>query len=260
MTKRSNVQDSDVVAGTLSLNSVPVKVLFDSGASNSFLSKECVSNMDLLLEDLTEPLTIEVANQDKVSVNQFFPRCQLKICGRFFLVDLIPFKLGEFDVILGMDWLSQYKANINCKKTKVLLYTEDNVWVIYQGQKQEKKFLPVLEAKKSLRQGCEAYLDHVVDTEKKAPSLDGIPVVNEFLDVFLDELPRLPPDREIEFSIDLILGAEPVSKALYRMAPVEMKELAKQLQELLEKGSKNLSNETTAFARRETVAAVNGEY
>ncbi|KAL8089278.1 hypothetical protein AgCh_038903 [Apium graveolens] len=106
-------------------------------------------------------------------------------------VDLIPIQLGEFDVILGMDWLSQHKANID---------------------------------------------SHIVETEKKVPRLEEIPVVSEFSDVFPDELPGLPPDREIEFNIDLIPGAEPVSKAPYRMAPVEMKELAKQLQELLDKG------------------------
>ncbi|XP_074377219.1 uncharacterized protein LOC141718734 [Apium graveolens] len=151
MTKRSNAQDSDVVAGTLSLNFVPVKVLFESVASKSFISKECVRNMDLMLEDLAEPLTIEVANQDKVSVSQFFPRCQLEICGHSFSVNLIPFELGEFDVILGMDWLSQHTADIDCKKNKIVLYTEDNVRVTYQGQKQEKKFISVLEARKLLR-------------------------------------------------------------------------------------------------------------
>ncbi|KAL8135032.1 hypothetical protein AgCh_009889 [Apium graveolens] len=119
--------------------------------------------------------------QDKVSVNQFCPRCRIEICGHLFLVDLIPFQLGEFDVILGMDWLSQHKANIDSKKL--------------------------------LRQGCEAYLAHVVDTEKRIPELEKISVMNEFPDVFPDELPGLPPDREIEFSIDSIPGAEPVSKA-----------------------------------------------
>ncbi|XP_074346451.1 uncharacterized protein LOC141685237 [Apium graveolens] len=135
MTKRSKAQDSDVVAGTLSLNSVPVKVLFDSKASKSFIAKKCVSNMDLVLEDIDEPLTIEVANQDKIPVSQFCPRCQLEICERFFSVDLIPINLGEFDVILEMDWFSQDKANIDCKKKKVFLYTKDNVRVTYQGQK-----------------------------------------------------------------------------------------------------------------------------
>ncbi|XP_074351313.1 uncharacterized protein LOC141690407 [Apium graveolens] len=230
MNKRSNAQDSDIVTGTLSLNSIPVKVLFDSGVSKSFISKECVIKMDLILEDLAEPLTIEVANQDRVAVSQFCPRCQLEILGNSFSDDLIPFELGEFDVILGIDWLSQHKANIDYKKKKSVMFTENNVRINYQGQKQEKKFLPTLKAKKLLRQGCEAYLAHIVDTEKEEPNLDEIPIVRKFPDVFPDELPRLPPDREIEFSIDLVPEAEPVSKAPYHMAPVEMKELANQLQ------------------------------
>ncbi|XP_074323256.1 uncharacterized protein LOC141660191 [Apium graveolens] len=200
MTKRSNAQDLDVMA------------------------------------DLAEPLTIEVANQDRVSVSQFCPKYQLEIHGYSFSAHLLPFELGEFDVILGMDWLSQYKANIDCKKKKILMVTEDNIKVTSQGQRQEKKFLSILQTKKLLRQECEAYLAHVVDMEKEVPDLDKIPKVRELPDVFPDELPELPPDREIEFSIDLVPGAEPVSKAPYRMAPVERKELAKQLQELLDKG------------------------
>ncbi|XP_074342212.1 uncharacterized protein LOC141679674 [Apium graveolens] len=135
----------------------------------------------------------------------------------------------DLDVVAGMDWLSQHKANINCKKKKILMFTEDNIRVNYQGQKQEKKFLSILKAKKLLRQGCEAYLYHIIDTEKEAPNMDEIPIVREFPDVFSDELPGLPPDCEIDFSIDLVPGAELVSKDLYHMAPVEMKELAKQL-------------------------------
>ncbi|XP_074346892.1 uncharacterized protein LOC141685702 [Apium graveolens] len=178
MTKRSTAQDSDVVADTLSLNFVPVKVLFDSGASKSFISKECVSKMNLILEDLNEPLLIEVANQDTVSVNRLCPRCHIEIGGHFFSVDLLPFQLGEFDVILGMDWLSQHKANTDCKKKKVLLYSEDNRRIVYQGQKQDKKFLSILEAKTLLRKGCEAYLAHVVDTEKKVVVDEAVMTAN----------------------------------------------------------------------------------
>ncbi|KAL8125444.1 hypothetical protein AgCh_012944 [Apium graveolens] len=72
---RQLLKDSDVVAGTLSHNSIPIRVLFDSGASKSFMSKDCVVKMDLMLEDLAEPLTIEVANQDRVLVSQFCPKC-----------------------------------------------------------------------------------------------------------------------------------------------------------------------------------------
>ena len=76
----------------------------------------------------------------------------------------------------------------------------------------------------------------MIDLYKKMIKIGDVPVVDEFPDVFPDELPGLPPDREIEFAIDLAPGTEPVSKAPYRMAPVEMKELATQLQDLLEKG------------------------
>ena len=76
----------------------------------------------------------------------------------------------------------------------------------------------------------------MIDVQSEAPKLEDVPVVNEFSNVFPEELPGLPPDREIEFAIELAPGTEPVSKAPYRMAPVEMKELANQLQELLDKG------------------------
>ena len=104
--------------------------------------------------------------------------------------------------------------------------------VEFQGQKQVKKFLTMIQVKRLLHQGCEAYLAHVIDVDKKMPKIEDVPVVNEFP----DELLGLPPDREIEFAIDLAPGTEPVSKAPYRMAPVEMKELATQLQDLLDKG------------------------
>ncbi|KAL8126189.1 hypothetical protein AgCh_013466 [Apium graveolens] len=142
----------------------------------------------------------------------------------------------NFDVVAGMDWLSRYKANIDCKKKRVVMYTPDNQRISYQGQRQDKKFLSVMQAKRLLREGCEAYLAHAVDTKKETPILDEIPIVRELPDIFPEELPGLPPDREIEFSMDLIPGVELVSKAPYRMAPMEMKELAKQLQELLDKG------------------------
>ncbi|KAL8108994.1 hypothetical protein AgCh_025188 [Apium graveolens] len=170
--------------------------------------KSPVHDSDVVAEDLDEPLTIEVANKDKLPVKQFCPRCFLEISG----------------------------ANIDCKKKRVVMYTPDNKRISYQGQRQDRKFLSVMQARRLLRQGCEAYLAHMVDTKKETPILDEIPIVREFPDIFPEELPGLPPDREIEFSIDLIPGAEPVSKAPYRMAPMEMKELAKQLQELLDKG------------------------
>ena len=84
--------------------------------------------------------------------------------------------------------------------------------------------------------GCEAYLAYVIETEKARPSVSDIPIVSDFPDVFPGELPGLPPQREIEFDIDVVLGATSTSITPYRMAPLELKELKLQLQELLEKG------------------------
>ena len=84
-----------------------------------------------------------------------------------------------------------------------------------------------------IRKGCEAYLEYVIDTKKAEPSLSDIPTVSDYPDVFLEELPELPPQKEIEFAIDIVQGATPASITPYQMALVELKELKLQLQELL---------------------------
>ena len=87
-----------------------------------------------------------------------------------------------------------------------------------------------------VQKGCEAYLAYVIDTKKAKPIFSNIPIVSDYPDVFPEELPGLPPHREIEFAIDVVPGATSASSTPYRMALVELKELKLQLQELLEKG------------------------
>ncbi|XP_073121872.1 uncharacterized protein [Henckelia pumila] len=87
-----------------------------------------------------------------------------------------------------------------------------------------------------LQTGAEGFLVYALDVLKASPVLADIPVVCEFADIFLDEIPGLPPMREIDFSIELVPGTLPISKAPYRMAPLEMKELKDQLEYLLNKG------------------------
>ncbi|KAL8091863.1 hypothetical protein AgCh_034213 [Apium graveolens] len=94
----------------------------------------------------------------------------------------------------------------------------------------------MLQEKRLIKKDNDAYLAYVMDTKKEVPNIQDIPIVNEFDDVFQENLPGLPPDREIEFAIELAPGTAPVSEAPYRLAPVEMKELASQLQELLDNG------------------------
>ena len=91
-----------------------------------------------------------------------------------------------------MDWLAENGAQIDCKKKKIILKSPQGKKVEFKGHKQTKTFLTIIEAKKLLRQGCDGYLAHVIDTSKETPNIESIPIVNEFLDVFPDDLPGLP--------------------------------------------------------------------
>nr|GFD49125.1 putative reverse transcriptase domain-containing protein [Tanacetum cinerariifolium] len=96
------------------------------------------------------------------------------------------------------------------------------------------QIISALQARTLLSHGCEGFLDTIHDTTSDVPSIHDQPIVSEFPDVFPDELPGIPLVREVEFNIELIIGSEPISKAPYRMAPIELKELKDQLHELLE--------------------------
>ncbi|XP_074327993.1 uncharacterized protein LOC141665906 [Apium graveolens] len=206
MNIKDAVQDSEAVAGTLFVNNVNAKVLFNSGATRSFISESFVGKLNYEIELLVEPLSIIVANQEQVYFKSICPRCKVEISGYSFHVSLIHFQLGEFEVILGMDWLVEHGAQIDYKKKKVILKSPQGKKVEFKGHKQVKTFLTMIQTKKLIRQGCEGYLAHVIDRSKETPNIESIPIVSEFPDVFPDKLPGLPPDRQIEFSIELAPG------------------------------------------------------
>ena len=141
-------------------------------------------------------------------------------------------------MILGMDWLSRHQVVVDCRMKRVTLRTPSGEEVTFIGERSNhlSNLLSAAIARMMVRKGCEAYLAYVIDTNKAEPILLDIPTVSDYLDVFLEELPGLPPQREIEFVIDIVPGATLASITSYRMAPVELKELKLQLQELLEKG------------------------
>jgi hypothetical protein len=142
-------------------------------------------------------------------------------------------------MIIGMDWLEQHKEVLDCY-TKILSYKDDFGTVrTTQGipKPVSVRQVSVMQLKKCIRKGCQVYAIQVTNLLEKEdkPKLEDFVVLREFRDMFVDEIPELPPRREIDFSIDLLPSSAPISKAPYRMSLPELTELKIQLQELLDK-------------------------
>ncbi|XP_076916414.1 uncharacterized protein LOC143576121 [Bidens hawaiensis] len=146
-------------------------------------------------------------------------------------------ELAGFDVILGMDWLAANQARILCNEKTIEILTPNNKMMRTAGDKDSGKIgiISKIKASHCLGKGCLAFMAYVTK-EPEPKKQEEVPIVTEFKDVFPNELPGIPPDREVEFRIDLIPGTTPIAKSPYRLAPTEIKELKKQLDELLEKG------------------------
>ena len=127
---------------------------------------------------------------------------------------------------------------MDCFTKEVEFRRSEQPPLVFRGERRvlPRSIISVMKARRLVRHGCAAYLAYVVDTTVEGPRLEDVPVVQEFLDVFPEELPGLPPVREFDFEIDLVPGTNPISIPPYRMAPAELRELKTQLQELLDKG------------------------
>lgn len=165
-------------------------------------------------------------------------RVEIAVDDNVFKIDLIPIMLGEFDIVIGMDWLGEHNAAILCRQKIIRLENSYGREFTIYGKKGKGELMicSVMKARKYLLRGCHAFLAQVVDTGLDKKDINSVPVVNEFCDFFPEDFLGIPPDRQVKFRIDLIPSATPIAKTPYRLAPSEMKELMSQLQELLDKG------------------------
>ncbi|GJU76510.1 putative reverse transcriptase domain-containing protein [Tanacetum coccineum] len=203
--------DSNVVKGTFLLNNHYAFILFDSGADISFVSTTFSTLLDITLDTLDVSYAVELDDERISETNTVLRGCTLGLLGHPFNIDLMPVELGSFDAIISMDWLANHHA--------VIVYDEKVVRIPYGGE-----VLIVQVTKK--------------ETEDKSEDkrLEDVPTVRDFPEVFPEDLPRLPPTRQVEFQIDLVPSVAPMARAPYRLAPSELQELSTQLQELSDKG------------------------
>ncbi|GKA43822.1 putative reverse transcriptase domain-containing protein [Tanacetum coccineum] len=174
-------QDPNIVTGTFTLNDHYATTLFDSGADYSFVSTTFIPLLDIEPSDLGFSYEIEIASGQLIEIDKVIKGCKLEIEGHVFDINLIPFGSGSFDVIIGMDWLSDHKAEIICHEKVVRIPLLDSQVLRVLGEKPEEKKRKLISAKAK---------------EKKQ---EGIVVVRDFPKVFPDDLSGLPPVQEIEF-------------------------------------------------------------
>ncbi|KAI3827801.1 hypothetical protein L1987_01885 [Smallanthus sonchifolius] len=235
----NEAQASDhVVNGTFLMNNQYASILFDTGADKSFVSLNFEPLLAKTRSKLEKTFTVEVADGNSITIDSIVHDCSLELNGHTFPVNLIPMPLGSFDVIIGMDWLSKNHAEVMCfeKYIRIPLPSGDILKVFGEKPWKGLKLMSCIATQKYLRKKCMVFLAHVIQKEDKERRIEDIPIIREFPEVFPDDLPGLPPVREVKFRIDLIPGANPVAKAPYRLAPSELQELASQLQELADKG------------------------
>ncbi|WRX22759.1 hypothetical protein QQP08_015246 [Theobroma cacao] len=213
-------------------------VLIDSGSDRSYVSISFASFSDRNLSPLEEEIVVHTPLGKRLVRNTYYRDCGIKVEEEEFMGDLILLEIRDFDLILGMDWLSTHRAKVDCFKKEVILQSSEGAKVVFTGERPVLPFsvISALKALKLVRKGYPAYLAHVIDISREEPKLENVPIVSEFPDVFLDELLGLPLNREIEFTTNLFSGTTPISISPYRMAPAELKELKVQLQELVDKG------------------------
>src|SRR5688500_9445982 len=199
------------------VNSIPASVLFDSGASHSFITESFVEKHNIPKYPLKKILHISSPGGDMKATHSC-PHVNIKIQGIDFSVNPVVLGSNGIDVILGCNWLKSCDGVIQCANGTIMLTSP-------QGERIQ------VNIDKSTDEKGKTVINHL---EEKP--LENIKVVCEYPDVFPEELPGMPPYRDIEFSIELLPGTAPISKRPYRMDVKDLVELKKQIEELLEKG------------------------
>nr|GEV79325.1 putative reverse transcriptase domain-containing protein [Tanacetum cinerariifolium] len=237
--------DSNVVTGTFLLNNRYASILFDTGADRRFVSTAFSSQISITPTTFDHYYDVELADGRIIGLNSILRGCTLNFLNHPFNIDLMPIELGSFDAIIGMDWLAKYRAVIVCAEKIVRIFWGNEILIVHndgsdRGNETRLNIISCTKTQKYMLKGCHFFLAHIItkETEDKSEKkrLKNVPIVRNFLEVFPEDFPGLPPTRQVEFQIDLIPGAVPVARVPYRLAPFEMKELSDQLKELSEKG------------------------
>ncbi|KAL5824399.1 hypothetical protein ACOSQ3_020462 [Xanthoceras sorbifolium] len=182
-----------------------VIALIDLGSTHSYICDAMIRDRYIKTESTEFDVIVSSPLGHSVIVNRVYRDCLIRIQEYKFPGDLTELSFHNFDVILGMDWLSRHRVIIDCSLKRVTLRTANGAEVLMVGDRKDylSNVISTITALKFIRKGREAYLAHVVDSQKVDFSLQNIPTICDFSDIFPEELPDLPPVREVEFVINV---------------------------------------------------------
>ncbi|XP_070020533.1 uncharacterized protein [Nicotiana sylvestris] len=188
-------------------------VLFDPGSTYSYVSSLFAYFLDIPRESLGTPVYVSTLVGVFIAVDQIYRSCMVIFCGYETREDLLLLDMTDFEVILGMDWLSPYHAILDCHAKTVTLAMPEFPRLEWNGSSVStySRVISFLKARHMVEKGCLAYLAYVRDTTAETPGIDSVLVVQEFSDVFSSNFPGMPPDNDIDFCIDLAPGTQPIS-------------------------------------------------
>ena len=186
MKAREDQNAPEVIAGIFSLYDIEMHALIDPGSTHSYVCMDHVFDKVPAMEKLAYDMHVTSPLGYIVSVNSIYRNCPVVIQTREFLADLITLPFREFDLILGMDWLSKHRAIVDCGQKTVVLRCSDQIEVIVQGigSSVMSNVISTMQARRFMRNGYETFLAVILDFKRGQVDVEKIPVVREFLDVF----------------------------------------------------------------------------
>ncbi|XP_073132168.1 uncharacterized protein [Henckelia pumila] len=231
--------DSAIVSGMIRIADLPAFVLIDTGATHSFMSVSFMMKLRVLPDESISKFCVSLPSGEELKSSNVVRNCKVQMQSLVLCADFIVLKMVDFDAIFGMDWLTRHEAIIDCKRKTVSVKDQNGKSLVFltMSKKSAPGIISAGTAGQLLSNGCTGFLASLIgDLKVQRPKLGEVEVVKDFPKVFPDDVAGLPPIREVEFGIELLPETKTASKAPYRLAPTEMKELKDQLQELLDKG------------------------
>ncbi|XP_070054508.1 uncharacterized protein [Nicotiana tomentosiformis] len=225
--RQSSEASLDIVTGILTVQYHDVYALIDPVSTFSYVTPYVAMEFGIEPESFHELFSVSTLVGESIVAARVYSDCVITVHGRDTMTNLIELGMVYFDVIIGMDWLYSCFSKLNCRTRTIRFEFPNDPVVEWKGDDVVPKgrFIYYLKAVKIINKGCIYHFVQVTDTDAEAPSFEYVPVVNEFLEVFPDKLPGIPPDREINFGIDVMLCTQPISIPPYRMEPAELREL-----------------------------------